>query len=168
MNLSETFEAIKKLPPEVIDSVMPHMGRLDFFAGILREDINLDGISKKEALKIAFDYCKKEMKNRKMTIGEKTKFLAGLPKLLRDYESPMRVLKKAADFAENPENTFPLNKEWAEAFFEYAKKVSDRDVQTVLGKILAEELQNKDGANAEIAELGEEYFSRAAESMKIS
>ena len=168
MNIAETFEAVKKLPPEVIDSVMPHMGKLSFFAGILREDINLDGISKRETVKIGFDYCKKEMKKRNMSLTAKAGFLAGLPKLLKEYENPMRVLKKSADFVENPGNTFPLNQEWAACFFGYVKKVPDRDIQTILGKILAEELERKDSAdaNAEMTELSEEYFNRAVESRR--
>ena len=170
MNLSETFEAVKKLPEEVIGSVTPHIGGLSFFGGILREDMNLNNISKKEALKIAFDYCKKELRNSGMSVTEKAKFYAGLPKMLHDSENKMRVLKEAANLIENPQNTFPLNQEWAEFFFGYAKKVSDRDIQKILGKILAEELENRDGENTgdEIAELSEEYFSRAVEKMKIS
>ena len=152
MNLAETFEAVKKLPPEVIESVTPHIGKLSFFVGILKEDINLDGISKREALKIGFDYCKKEMKNRNMSVGEKTKFIVGLPKLVYDYENHMRVLNTASKIVKNPENTFPLNYEWAACFFDYTKKVpkSDiKDLQWILGKILAEELENKDGGDIE-------------------
>ena len=146
MNLSGFYEAIKKLPEEVIESVKPHIGGLSFFSGILNEDMNgidLENISKKEALKIAFDYCKKEMKNSGMTIKEKAKFIAGLPKLIRDSENNMRILKEAANLMENPENAVPLNQEWAAAFFEYSKKISDKDTQMILGKILAEELENK-------------------------
>ena len=165
MDLSGTFEAIKKLPPDVVDSIMPHIGGLNFFKNILNEDVNMDNITKKEAVKIAFDYCKKEMKNSRMTIGEKAKFIAGFPKLIHDSENHVRILKKAMNLIETPENTFPLNKEWAAYFFEYTKKISDKDIHTILGKILAEELLNK---NDGLVELSEEYFNRAIENMKIS
>jgi|GEM_PF-6413479 len=145
MSLSETFESVKKLPPDVIESVKPHIGGLSFFINTLNEDINLENISKTEALKTALSYCKKEMSNRGMTKTEKAKFIAGLPKLLYDSENYVRILKKAMDFIENPEKTLPLNNEWAEIFFAYAKKTSDRDIQTIMGKILAEELTNKNG-----------------------
>ena len=171
MNLADTFEAIKKLPEEVIESVMPHIGGLNFFSGILNEDmtnINLEDVSKKDALKIAFNYCKKEMKNSKMSISEKAKFISGLPKLVKDSENNMRILKEAVNLLENPENTFPLNQEWAAFFFQYSKKISDRDLQKIFGKILAEEFENKNGANSEIAVLSEEYFNMIVEKMKIS
>jgi len=170
MNLSETFEAMKKLPPEVTDSVMPHIGGLSFFAGILSEnmDMDLSEISKKEMLKIAFDYTKKKMKNSGMSTGEKAKFLVGLPKLAKDSENHMRILKTAVSLIENPENTFPLNEEWAACFFEYSKKISDRDIQMILGRILAEELENKDGETVELSELSDEYFDSTIEKMKIS
>ena len=168
MNLSETFEAVKKLPEDVINSVMPHIGNVSFFRNILREDINFDGMTKKKALKTAFAYCKKEMKNSGMSAGEKAKFIAGLPKLLYDSENHARVLKKSVGLIENPENTFPLNNEWAAVFFAYAKKVSDRDIQAILGKILADELERKDGANSAIVELSEAYFVRVVENMRIS
>ena len=178
MNLSGIFEAVKKLPEEVMNSVTPHIGGLRFFGGILQEDIEdikLDDISKKDAVKIAFDYCRKELKNSDMTVSQKAKFLAGLPKLIYNSENSMRVLKEAALLVENPENTFPLNQEWAEFFFAYSKKTSDRDIQKILGRILADELENKDGENndnsaeiVELRELSEEYFNRAVEKMRLS
>ena len=171
MNLANAFEAVKKLPEEVIGSVKPHIGGMSFFTGMLNEDmtgINLEDISKKDALKIAVRYCKKEMKNSKMSIPERAKFIAGLPKLIRDSENNMRILNEAVKLIENPGNTFPLNQEWAAFFFQYSKKISDKDLQKILGKILAEELENKDGANSEIVELSEEYFNAIIENMKIS
>jgi hypothetical protein len=149
---------------------MPHVGGLSFFKNILNEDINIDSNSKKEVLKIAFAYCKKEMKNSRMTMGEKAKFIAGFPKLVNDSENHVRILKQAMNQIENPQNTFPLNKEWAEYFFEYSKKITDKDIQKILGKILAEELQNKDKDNAysETAGISDEYFNKAIENMKIT
>lgn len=143
MDLSETLKALKKLPAEVTESVTPHIGGLKFFAGILDEDIEADGLSKKDALKMAFDYAKKQLKASGMPALEKARFLAGLPKLARDSENHMRILKQAVAQIERPENTVPLNQEWAARFFEHSKKISDKAKQAELGRILADELENK-------------------------
>jgi len=130
----ETWDKVRKLPPEVIDSILPHAGDgLRFLYEIIKIYPHFNSMKKNDAFKIALKYCD----DRNFNISQKAKFMSRLPKSLKKSSHSIYILKEASDLITEPQETYPLEEKWARTFFERARKSNAKDYK-LMGKLLAD------------------------------
>lgn len=91
------------------------------------------------------EYKKYIMNDDSLPILEKTRKYAQARKELKEYINKGKIISYAVKDIKNDTQTYNVDEEWLMYFFDYAKNITDDNMQRIWGKLLAERVNGKHG-----------------------